>query len=76
MLIVFFLEKGISGKIKYLKKLLNLSNDIEGYKKLLKQKRHTNKEEKQLFVLSKLRDYIFQSCKIDPHSNGCRKYGA
>jgi hypothetical protein len=74
MLLVFFMEKVISGKIKYLKKLLNLSNDIKGYKNLLRKTRHKKPEEKQLYLFSKLRDYIFQSCKIQPHVKGCRKF--
>ena len=74
MLLVFFLEKIISGKIKYLKKLLNLQNDLKGYKKLLRKRRHKRKEEKQLYLFSKLRDYIFQSCKVQPRSKGCRKF--
>lgn len=74
LLLTFFLEKVISGRVEYLKKLLNLANDVEAYKNLLRTKVHKKREEKQLFVLSKLRDYIFQACKIQTDNKGCRKF--
>jgi anthranilate/para-aminobenzoate synthase component II len=74
MLQTFFMEKVISGKVNYLKKLLNLENDAEAYKNLLRKKQHSKREEKQLFILSKLRDYVFQNCKIQAKSKGCRRF--
>ena len=71
---IFFLEKVLNGKIKFLKKELNLENDLNGYRQIMSRTTHNKPKERSLYILSQLRTYIFRSCKITLSGKGCRKF--
>lgn len=74
LLLSFFMEKVFNGKIDHLKKLLNVDKNEEGFEAILKKDTHENKFEKSLTLFSKLRDHIFQGCKITLSDNNCKKF--
>lgn len=74
ILTLFFLEKVLSGSIKNLKYITGLDNDVVGFHNLLSNEEFKNKEERKLFYLIKLRDYIYRSCRINGREKGCRKF--